>query len=137
MPTLTTLPTEMVLLGWTAILLLIQIILQSTSGVQELGLTYAMGPQDEEREPKGILARRLKRALKNLLETFPAFAALALALAATGRTGGAGALGAHLYFWSRVAYLPLYAAGVPVARTLAFFAGYIGLLMMAYRLLAG
>ena len=137
MPALPTLPTELLLLGWTSILLLVQLVLQSTSGVREIGLGYAMGPQDEERAPKGVLPRRLKRALKNLLETFPAFAALALALAVAGRTGGAGALGAHLYFWSRVAYLPLYAAGVPVLRTVAFFAGYLGLLMMAYRLLAG
>ena len=48
-------------------------------------------------------------------------------LAVAGKTGGIGALGAALWFWARVAYLPLYLFGVSYIRTLAFVVATIGL----------
>jgi len=35
-----------------------------------------------------------------------------------------------LYFWARVAYVPLYAAGVPYLRTLVWTISLIGLVMV-------
>ena len=76
------------------------------------------------------------RALKNLLETYPAFIALALALVVTGKTGGIGATGAWLWLLARVVYVVLYAAGIPVVRTLVWIASILGLVLMLIRLMA-
>ena len=83
-----------------------------------------------------MISGRLERALKNLLETYPAFIALALALVITGKAGGIGATGAWVWLAARVVYLVLYASGVPVLRTLIWLVSIAGLLMMLVRLVA-
>ena len=40
-----------------------------------------------------------------------------------------------LFFWSRVAYVIIYAAGIPVLRTLAFVAGFIAQVQLALAIL--
>jgi len=126
--------TEIWVLGWSAILLIVQMIAQaSASG--DLGPAYLFSARDEERQTKSVIGRRLDRALKNLLETYPAFIALALALALTGKTGGIAATGAIIWLIARIVYVLLYATGIPVARTLFWLASIVGLLMMAWRLL--
>lgn len=130
--TTTALPmtTELTLLAWSVVLLLAQIVLQAISATGELGLGYAMGPQDDQRKPTNVYAGRFKRALQNLLETYPAFVALALALTLTGKVGGWGATGTLVWFWARVVYVPLYALGIPVVRTLVWAASIAGLILM-------
>jgi uncharacterized MAPEG superfamily protein len=130
------LSTEIVLLGWSVVLLLVHVALQGAAGAPELGLPYLLTARDDDRQPKSVYAGRLYRSLWNFLETYPAFVALALALAVTGQNGGLGAAGAHLWFWARVIYLPLYAFGIPVARTLAWVASVLGLILMFIALLA-
>jgi uncharacterized MAPEG superfamily protein len=136
METATGLPTEILLLGWSAVLLFVQMVLQTGSEISETGPWYAFTARDEQYAPKGLISRRLRRAYHNLLETYPVFVALALALAVTGQTGGIGALGAHLWLWGRVAYVPLYALGVPLLRTLAWIVALVGLILMLVELLA-
>jgi uncharacterized MAPEG superfamily protein len=128
-------PLELKLLGWSVVLLLVQIVVQAASASSELGLPYAMTPRDEGRQPRSVYAGRARRALNNLLETYPAFIALALALVVSGKTGGVGAIGAEIYLAARVLYLIVYAAGVSVVRTLLWVASIIGLVMMLVRLL--
>lgn len=125
---------EITLLGWSVVLLFVQIIAQATASY-DLGPTYLAGPRDEKRESRSVLAGRLKRALHNLLETYPAFIALALALAVTGKTGGIGATGAWLWLIARVVYVPIYASGIPVMRTLAWLVSLVGLVLMLFALL--
>jgi uncharacterized MAPEG superfamily protein len=38
------------------------------------------------------------------------------------------ALGAELYFWARVAYLPIYIIGIPYVRTLVYAVSIWGLI---------
>jgi uncharacterized MAPEG superfamily protein len=128
--------TEIVLLAWSVVLLLVQIVLQASATAPELGLPYLLTARDEGRTAKGIYAGRFARALQNLLETYPAFVALALALVVTGKTGGLGAVGAHLWFWMRVVYVPAYAFGIPVVRTLIFTVSLVGLILMLIALLS-
>jgi uncharacterized MAPEG superfamily protein len=125
--------TENADLGWSVVLLLVQIILQATS-TYDLG-PYLLGPRDDNRQSGNVMAGRFKRALENLLETYPAFVALALALAVTGKTGGIAATGAWVWLIARVVYVPLYAFGVPAVRTLVWCVSIVGLLMMLFRLL--
>jgi uncharacterized MAPEG superfamily protein len=131
----TTMPTEIVLLGWSVVLLLVQLALQATAGVIEFGPPYAFSARDEGKRPKNTVGARLARAFYNLLETYPVFVALALALAVTGKTGGMGATGAQIWFWARVVYVPLYAFGIPYIRTLVWTISAIGLVMMLIALL--
>jgi uncharacterized MAPEG superfamily protein len=129
------LPTELTILAWSVVLLLVQLVLQAAGAVVETGVWYAFSPRDEQRRPTGLIANRLARAFYNLLETYPAFVGLALALAVTAQTGSLGALGAQLWFWGRVAYVPLYAFGVPILRTLAWVIALVGLILMLVALL--
>ena len=121
--------TEISVLAWSVVLLLAQIVLQA-SVLGDLTPGYLFSPRDEERKTNSVLAERLKRALHNLLETYPAFIALVVGLVATGKTGGMAATGALLWIICRVIYLVLYAAGVPIARTLIWHGSILGLLMM-------
>jgi uncharacterized MAPEG superfamily protein len=128
-------PLELTLLGWSVVLLLLQIVLQAASSSSELGLPYAMSSRDEGREPRSVYAGRIRRALNNLLETYPAFVALALGLVVSNKTGGVGTIGAEIYLAARVLYLVIYAAGVSVVRTLFWGLSIIGLVMMLVRFL--
>lgn len=127
--------TEIIVLGWSVVLLLVQIALQAATAA-DLGPQYLFSPRDEGRQTASLVSRRLKRALDNLLESYPAFIALALALAVTGKAGGIGATGAWLYLAARVVYVALYAMGVPVVRTFVWAASIVGLVLMLVRLMA-
>lgn len=121
---------EMQMLVWTVVLGLVQVMLQAASATSQRGLKWNAGPRDGTPAALTGVAARLDRALHNFLETFPFFAVAVLAVAATGRANADTALGAQIYFWSRVAYVPLYAAGVPYLRSLAWGAALVGLLMV-------
>ena len=82
-----------------------------------------------------VAAGRLDRALKNLLETYPAFIAIVVALVVTGKTGGMAATGAWIWLAARVPYVFLYAGGVRAIRTLAWTVSIVGLVLMLIRLL--
>jgi uncharacterized MAPEG superfamily protein len=128
------LPTEIVMLGVSVALLLVQLFLQSISSTLEMGGDYKAGPRDEARVPEGIFAGRADRAFRNLLETFPVFASLALALVVTGRNGGLGALGAEAWVVTRLLYVPLYFIQIPFARSLVWFVSIFALVAMLVRL---
>ena len=122
--------TELVYLGLSVILLIVQILVQAQLATRELGLGYNASPRDQGLKPTGVVAGRAARALANLLETYPAFVGLALALVVGEKAGGLGAIGAAVWFWARVVYLPLYLAGIPFVRGVAWGASIIGLVLM-------
>jgi uncharacterized MAPEG superfamily protein len=126
--------TEIAVLGWSALLLVVQIFAQATAAADR-GQTYLLSARDETRGSRSAIAGRLDRALRNLLETYPAFIALSVALVLTGKTGGVGAAGALVWIIARVVYVPVYAAGISVIRSLIWFASIIGLAMMFVRLM--
>jgi uncharacterized MAPEG superfamily protein len=121
----------MTVLGWSVVLLLAQIVAQALA-IYDFGPKYLFSPRDEERKPN-VLAGRLYRALFNLLETYPAFVALALGLVVTGKAGGIAATGAWIWLAARVVYVVIYAAGIPVLRTLVWCVSIVGLIMMLVR----
>jgi uncharacterized MAPEG superfamily protein len=88
-------------------------------------------------EPLHGVAGRLDRSLRNFLETFPLFAAAVLATTAVGRHNALTEWGAQLYFWGRVAYLPLYAAGIPLVRSLVWNIAAAGILLLLVALFRG
>jgi uncharacterized MAPEG superfamily protein len=127
---------ELTYLAWSVVLLIVHIALQGGLSLLEFGVPYGAGPRDEGREPRSVHAGRADRALRNFLETYPAFVGLVLALALTGKSGGLASAGAALWFWGRVAYVPLYLFGVAYARTAAWAVALVGLLLMLIALLA-
>ncbi len=132
---MTTLPTELLLLGWSTVLLFAYIMIQGQTATRDRGLDWNAGPRDGEQKPLGEIAGRAERALKNFQETYPIFIALALGLAVTDRTGGLGAIGAWLWFGARIAYIPLYLFGIKYVRSLCWTASILGLLLMLIRFL--
>ncbi|MDP5084731.1 MAG: MAPEG family protein [Yoonia sp.] len=120
---------ELQYLVYGVILLIAHTLVQATFSDLSKGLGWALGPQDEKRD-QNVVAARIERALRNYLETFPAFIALALILSVTGLGNATSALGAAVWFWARIAYIPAYASGVPLIRSVAWFASLFGLAMM-------
>jgi len=67
-----------------------------------------------------------ERALRNFMETFPLFAAGVLVASVIERHSWMTVWGARLYFWGRLAYVPLYATGVPLVRSMIWSVAAIG-----------
>ena len=130
---LPSLPVEIAYLALSGGLLFVQLALQSILLTRQFGSQYNAGPRDEQREPTGI-AGRAERAFRNFLETFPLFAAVALAVHVAGRADWWSGLGAALYFWARVAYLPLYMAGIPYLRSAVWCVASLGIVVMLWQL---
>lgn len=129
------LTTELMLLGWSTVLLVFHILLQGQMATRERGTAWNAGPRDEAVKPLGEKAGRAQRALDNFKESYPIFVALALGLAVTGRSGGIGELGAITWFVARLVYIPLYLFGVPYVRSLCWLVSLLGLLLMLIRFL--
>lgn len=129
-PTLDGLPIEIVLLAATLILAIINLFWAANARTKQYGTKWNMGARDEALPPLEPLPGRLLRAQANLMETLPLFAAAVLAATAVGRLGALTGWGAHLYFFGRLIYLPLYAAGIPKVRTLVWMVSLVGLLLV-------
>jgi uncharacterized MAPEG superfamily protein len=128
-------PAEIALLGLSACLVVVQVLLPAFLGVLQTGPAWNAGPRDAPPPPPGILLGRARRALANLFETFPVFAVAVLAVSVTHRLDQASLIGANLYFWGRLVYLPLYLGGVPYIRSLVWTATLVGIFMVLGQLL--
>lgn len=128
-------PVEVRLLAWSCLLGLIHVVAASASGLRQRGgLAWAGSNRDGQTPAVSGTAARLERASKNFFETFPIFAALVLACVATGRHNTAVVLGAYLYFFGRLAYLPIYGFGIAQARTLVWGVSIVGILLVMWGL---
>ncbi len=127
---------ELSILAWTLVLAVFQILLPAALRTRETGVEYNAGPRDNPSpKPVGTITGRLRRAQDNLFQTLPLFAAAILIAHVTGREGELTAWGAWLYFVSRILYVPLYAAGVPILRSLIWLSGLVGLLLILFAVL--
>ena len=121
---------ELSMLMWSVVLGLVQIALAATCSVSQRGLAWAAGARDGIAPPLTGVGARLDRARANFLETFPLFVAVVLAAHLMQRHDSMTVLGAQLYFWGRLIYVPLYAAGVPYLRTLAWAVSIVGIVLL-------
>ncbi len=120
---------EFTMLGLAIILGLAQLLIAARAGNSQRGLAWNVGARDKEPPPVGAVAGRLDRAFRNFMETFPFFAVAVLSAHAMGRFGWLTLIGTQLYLAARIVYVPLYAAGVPVIRTIVWLISIIGLIM--------
>jgi len=100
----------------------------------QVGPVTHSGPRDSLPAPGRYRARAL-RAAENFAENLPIFVTLGLlALAVEGAEMAQAVLGAQIFVLSRVVYIAVYVAGVPMMRSVVFMAGFVGLAIMALAL---
>ena len=120
---------ELQLLAAAVIIGLVHLLWAAAAAQPQRGLKWNVGPRDEPVVLTGM-AGRLERAFANFRETFPLFAAAVLAVQLSDQHTALGEMGASLYFWARVAYVPVYAAGIPVVRTVLWTASILGIILL-------
>jgi len=122
--------TELCMLLWSVVLGLLQILLTATCSLGQRGLDWAASARDEVKPPLSGVGGRLDRARANFLETFPLFATAVLAAHVLQQHDQLTVLGAQLYFWARLLYVPVYAAGIPYLRTLIWAVSIAGIVLL-------
>lgn len=123
---------ELNILAWGCILALVHVFAAGRARTNQYGTKWNVGARDEALPPPAPLVGRLERAQSNYFETFPLVIAAILIDAVAGLFSQWTAIGAMLWLGARIIYLPLYAAGVPVFRTLVFMVSLVGLLMLLW-----
>jgi uncharacterized MAPEG superfamily protein len=121
---------ELKMLTWSICLGILYVLIGASLSSAQRGLAWNVGNRDGEVRPLFGPAGRANRAVRNFLETFVFFAAAVLAVMVAQRQSAHTALGAELYFYGRLAYLPIYIIGIPYLRTLAWAISFWGLLML-------
>ncbi len=130
-------PVELKIAALGAVLLLVHIFVAGNARTKQYGRTWNVGARDEEQPPLNPVAGRLARAQANFQETFPIAVVALLGVVIAGQTSPVTAIGGWIWLGARTIYLPLYAMGVPVVRTVVFGISIGGLGMVLWPLLLG
>ena len=93
------------------------------------GLMVAFGNRESLPEATPF-AGRAERTARNTLDNFVLFAAIALAANALSPSNPQVAQGAQVFFIARLAYIPVYYAGLKFVRTTVWAISLVGLGMM-------
>ncbi len=121
--------TELWMLAWSAALCALLWIPYIVSRVLTWGIVDTVGyPQDPPALPGW--AQRSQRAHGNMVENLAPFAAVVLIAHMAGANNAMTAFGAILFFWARVGHAIVFIAGIPWLRTLAFVAGWVGIILV-------
>ena len=120
---------ELQLLAVAVLIGLVHLLWASAAAQPQRGLKWNVGPRDEPVVLTGM-AGRLERASANFRETFPLFVAAVLVTYLSGRIGYLTAHGALIYVAARTLYMPLYAFGVPVLRSIVWLISFAGIGMV-------
>ena len=127
---------ELQMVLFSVILGLVHIAVAAVLTVGQYGARWSASARDAAMPPLQGVAARCDRALKNFLETFALFVAAVLAARLAGADGDLVALGAQLYFWGRLAYLPVYALGIPYLRSVIWLVATAGIVVVLVAALA-
>ncbi len=131
---MTDLPVELSMLMWASLLYVVQILVASAAADIQNGMAWGLSNRDDIPPVPGW-GGRAKRAQDNMAENLLPFACLVLVAYSSGRAGELSALGAQIFLVSRLVHAVLYVAGVTVFRSLAYFAGVIGMGMIVAQVL--
>jgi uncharacterized MAPEG superfamily protein len=115
----------MTLLTWISIML--GALLRNREWTLE-GMKVGLSNRDHLPEATALGARA-ERAAANTKENFILFVALALTAQLAG-LGEQATAGAAVFFWARLAYLPVYLIGITYVRSAVWGVGIMGLAMM-------
>jgi len=122
---------ELTILGLYGLLVAFTLFLQVTGAVNQLGMGYLLSTRDESRTASGI-AGRVERAKKNSITAFVLFAPAILILALRDTFSANTLLAAQVFLLARVVYLPAYAFGIKLVRTLAWLAGFAATVILYF-----
>ena len=112
---------------WTLVSVVLGAAIRNQEWTKE-GRDIGLGNRDnlQEATPMG---GRAERAAKNSIEAAVFFVPLALIANAAGLDAEV-MLGAQVAFWARLAYVPIYIAGIKYLRSLVWIVGVVGYGMM-------
>jgi uncharacterized MAPEG superfamily protein len=125
--------TDVRLLLYSAVLTWVMLVFASslrTRSWTPSGLKVGFGNREGVPEPSPAAARA-DRAARNMLENLLLFVAVVVAAHMASAAQDRVDTGARLFFYARLAYFPIYVAGIPYLRTVAWAIGVIGLGMIA------
>jgi len=128
-------PVELKVLGYAALLQFVQFIVMAIPVNVQLGVAYTGGNRDEQRQAMGV-AGRLKRALDNHFEGLILFTIAVLVVTLGDASSQVTEYCAWAYLWARVLYVPAYAWGVYLVRSLIWSVGFIATAVMLIMALA-
>lgn len=126
---------ELQVLTLTATVTLLMWIPYTIARAMTRGLMATFNNPDPQYPADPVWAERARRAHANAIENLTIFAPLVLIFAATGTSTPVTVFSAWLYFSARLIHYLVYAAGIPVVRTIAFIAGFVATLEFAIMLL--
>jgi len=117
---------------WTLLTVVVGAAIRNQEWTKE-GRDIGLGNRDnlQEATPMG---GRAERAAKNSIEAAVFFVPLALVANAAGMDAEV-MLGAQIAFWARIAYVPIYIAGIKYLRSLVWIVGVVGYGMMVSAML--
>jgi uncharacterized MAPEG superfamily protein len=121
---------ELSVLAWGCVLAIAHIFIAVRFKTRQYGTKWNVGARDAELPAPQPIVGRLARAQANFFETFPIMAAALLIVELADLGDRWTAIGALLWLAARLVYLPLYAAGVPVVRTIVFLVSVVGIAMV-------
>ena len=127
-------PIEMQMLLWSVALAFVQVLVAASGTVLTAGLPVGVGNREDMPALTGW-AGRAHRAHRNMLESLLLFSVLVLMAEALGKFNAMTALGAELFFWSRLAYAVVYLLGIPWLRTLIWTVSVVGMVLIFQQLL--
>ena len=121
---------ELQMLFCSVLLGLAQLMAAAMLSTRDKGVAHNLSPRDDQGAPVSVLTGRMQRAFANFKETFAFFASAVLLVTILGRESELSAWGAQLYFWARLAYVSVYAAGIPGLRSAIWTVSLVGLLLV-------
>jgi uncharacterized MAPEG superfamily protein len=125
---------ELKYLLFSVLLCFAQVVVQAIAATGQVGLVPLAGNREGLGELTG-LAGRAKRAHLNMVENLVLFAALVLIAVVAQKTSPLTAMGAMLFFWSRVVFAIVYLVGIPWLRTAVWAVSVVAMAMIAWSLL--
>ena len=131
---MTSLPIELEMLLWSAILYFVQVMLPAAAVDIKEGAAFGLSNRETPPD-NSVWVGRAERAYRNMAESLLPFACVVMVAVSSGNTGETSAMGAMVFFFSRLAYAGLYPAGITPFRSLAWFGGVIGTGMIVYQIL--
>ena len=117
---------------WTLITVVVGAAIRNQEWTKE-GRDIGLSNRDNLKEATPM-GGRAERAAKNSIEAAAFFVPLALVANAAGMDAEV-MLGAQIAFWARIAYVPIYIAGIKYLRSLVWIGGAVGYGMMVAAML--
>ena len=128
-------PVELKILGYAALLQVVQFIVMAVPVSLQLGVAYTGGNRDEQLQATGVPGR-LKRALDNHFEGLILFTIAVLVVLLGESSSPMTENCAWAYLWARILYVPAYASGVFLVRSLIWTVGFVATALMLIAALA-